>query len=157
AGEGPAVLLLHNGVCDRRMWDRQMETFAAAHRVIRCDLPEYGDAPAPVGPFSYTEEVLTVLDDAGVDRAALVGNSRGGRIAVDVCLAAPERVRALVLVAAGRAGWDWSEIARESWRQQGEAYEAGDLDKAVELSLQLWLDGTRREPGSVGGALRERV
>ena len=122
AGSGPAVLLLHAGVCDRRMWDRQMETFAPAHRVIRCDLPGYGDLPLGEGPYSYSDEVVALLDELGVERAALVGCSLGGRVAVDVCLAAPERVSALVLVAPGRPDWEWSETARESWRRQEEAF-----------------------------------
>lgn len=157
AGSGPAVLLLHAGVCDRRMWDRQMETFAPAHRVIRCDLPGYGDLPLGEGPYSYSDEVVALLDELGVERAALVGCSLGGRVAVDVCLAAPERVSALVLVAPGRPDWEWSETARESWRRQEEAFEAGDLDLTTELSVQLWLDGPHRAPGTVGGDLRTRV
>jgi 3-oxoadipate enol-lactonase len=157
AGAGPDVLLIHNGLCDRRMWDRQMRSFADFFRVIRCDLPGYGDMPEPEGPFSYAEDVLALLDELSVSRAALVGNSLGGRVALDVCLAAPERVSALVLVAAGRGGWNWSDIAREFWRRQEEAAEAGDLDRAVELSLQLWLDGPLRPPGAVGGDVRAAV
>jgi pimeloyl-ACP methyl ester carboxylesterase len=157
AGQGPDVLLIHNGICDRRMWDPQMETFAVDHRVIRFDLPGYGDAvPAP-GPFSYTEEVLALLDEVGSERVALVGSSLGGRIAVDVCQAAPDRVWALVLVGAGRSGWEWSPVPVDSWRRQEEAAEAGDLDLAVELSLQLWLDGPGRPPGTIGDPLRARV
>lgn len=157
AGSGPFVVLLHNGLCDRRMWDRQMETFAAAHRVVRCDLPGFGDAPPPAGPFSHAEDVIALLDALGIERAALVGNSLGGRVAVDVCLAAPDRVSALVLVGAGRAGWDWSAAVRDAWRDEEAAYEAGDLDRAVEVSLRLWLDGPRRPAGAVGGDVRQRV
>src|SRR2546430_1226917 len=117
-GSGPAVLLLHNGLCDRRMWDRQMGTFAAAHRVVRCDLPGFGDAPPAAGPFSYAEDVVALLDALDLERTALVGNSLGGRVAVDVCLSAPERVSALVLVGAGRTGWEWSAAVRDAWRQE---------------------------------------
>jgi 3-oxoadipate enol-lactonase len=157
AGSGPAVLLLHNGLCDRRMWDRQMETFTAAHRVVRCDLPGFGDAPSPTGSFAAAEDVVALLDELGIERTALVGNSLGGRVAVDVAIAAPDRVSALVLVGAGRTGWSWSETAQRSWREQEVAAEAGDLDLAVELSLQLWLDGPSRRPGSVGGEVRASV
>lgn len=87
-----------------------METFAASHLVVRCDLPGYGEAPVPTGPFSPAAEVLAVLDARGVDRAALVGNSLGGGFALDVCLAAPGRVSALALVGVGRAGWAAREI-----------------------------------------------
>src|SRR5690242_13467357 len=100
AGSGPDVLLIHNGVSDRRMWDRQMRTFAGSHRVIRCDLPGFGDATPAAGPYSCAEEVLALLDHLAIGRTAIVGNSLGGRVAVDVCLAAPDRVSALVLVAA---------------------------------------------------------
>lgn len=157
AGGGPPILLIHNGLCDRRMWDRQMETFAGAHRVVRLDLPGFGEAPAPDGEFSHAGAALAVLDELEIGRAALVGNSLGGRVAADVCLAAPDRVSALVLANAGRTGWEWSEAVRRSWTAQDEAALAGDLDRAVELALQLWLDGTGRPPGSVGGELRARV
>jgi 3-oxoadipate enol-lactonase len=157
AGSGPAVLLLHNGLCDRRMWDRQMQTFAAAHRVVRCDLPGFGDAPPPAGPFSYAEDVVALLDALGIERTAIVGNSLGGRVAVDVCLSAPERVSALVLVGAGRSGWEWSAAVRDAWRREEDAYDAGDLDRAVEVSLRLWLDGPRRPAGAVGGEVRAQV
>lgn len=157
AGAGPDVLLIHNGVCDRRMWDGQMRSFADSFRVIRCDLPGYGDMPEPEGPFSYVDDVVALLDEVGVERAALVGNSLGGRVALDVCLAAPDRVSALVLVAAGRNGWSWSETALEARHREEEAAAAGDLDRAVELSLQLWLDGPLRPAGSIGGELRARV
>jgi pimeloyl-ACP methyl ester carboxylesterase len=156
AGSGPAVLLLHNGLCDRGMWERQMRTFAAAHRVIRCDLPGYGGTPTPAGAYSSADEVVAVLDQLGVDRTALVGNSLGGRVAVDVCLTAPDRVWALVLVDAGRSGWSWSETVRRAWADEEAAAEAGDLDRAVEVGLRLWLDG-RRPQGSVGDPLRAEV
>jgi pimeloyl-ACP methyl ester carboxylesterase len=139
------------------MWDRQMHTFANSWRVIRCDLPGFGDAALPPGPYSCVDDVLALLDALGVDRAAVVGNSLGGRVAVDVCLAAPERVSALVLVAPGRDGWDWSDAVGEFWRRESEAAESGDLDGAAEISLQLWLDGPHRAPGTVGGALRASV
>jgi 3-oxoadipate enol-lactonase len=157
AGSGPDVLLLHNGVCDRRMWDRQMRSFADSFRVIRCDLPGFGDMPVPEDPFSFVGDVVALLDELGVARAALVGNSLGGGVALDVCLTAPERVSALVLVATGRAGWSYSDAALESWQRQQAAARSGDLDLAVELSLELWLDGPMRPAGSVGGDVRARV
>ena len=156
AGEGSAVLLLHNGLCDRRMWDRQMETFAPSHRVVRCDLPGYGEAPPLSGPLSSAGEVLALMDALDVERASVVGNSLGAGIALDVWLAAPDRVRSLVLVAAGRSGWNWSDALRRSQVAVDAAIAAGDLDRGVELGLQMWLDG-QRPPGSVGGTVRAIV
>src|SRR5437763_35214 len=98
AGSGPAVVLLHAGVLDRRMWAAHLEPLAAAgYRAIAPDLPGFGDAPVPA---AYTEwlDVLETLDTLGVERAVLVGNSFGGAMALRVAAVAPERVRGLVLV-----------------------------------------------------------
>src|SRR5206468_11312357 len=84
AGEGPAVVLLHAGVADRRMWAAHLEPLAAAgYRAIAPDLPGFGDAPMPA---AYTEwlDVLETLDTLGVERAVLVGNSFGGAMALRV-------------------------------------------------------------------------
>lgn len=75
---------------------------AAGHRVLALDLPGFG-ASDPTDDARYTPEVfaevvLTTLDAAGIDRAVLVGNSLGGRVAVEVALAEPDRVAALGLL-----------------------------------------------------------
>lgn len=58
-----------------------------------------------------------MLDALGIERAALVGCSMGGAYSVDVALAAPERVTALVLIASGLSGHEWpaemGALARE--------------------------------------------
>jgi 3-oxoadipate enol-lactonase len=134
-----------------------MDTFAQDYRVVRCDMRGFGDLPATPGPYSNTEDVLALLDELDIDRVALVGNSQGGRVAVDVCQAAPDRVWALVLVAAGRAGWSWSDGVRQAWAEMEEVWQSGDMDRCVDLTLALWLDGPDRAPGTVGGELRARV
>jgi 3-oxoadipate enol-lactonase len=48
AGTGPALVLLHSTVCDRRMWDPQWPVLAdAGYRVVRCDFRGYGETPVP--------------------------------------------------------------------------------------------------------------
>ena len=71
---------------------------------------------------------------SAIDRVALVDSSLGGRVAVNVCLVASERVWALAMVGAGRAGWDWADELRRA-RAEEDATAAGDLDWAVELGL----------------------
>src|SRR5689334_13697710 len=101
AGEGPAVVLLHAGVADRRMWRDQLEPIAAAgYHVIAPDLPGFGDAPVPPGEQAPGMDVLATIDAAGIDRAALVGCSFGGAVALRVAAVAPERVWALALISA---------------------------------------------------------
>jgi pimeloyl-ACP methyl ester carboxylesterase len=139
------------------MWDAQVESFAREFRVVRYDVAGYGRSPLRGGPFSHWRDLVVLLDELRIDRAALVGNSFGGRIALDVAIGAPERVSALVLAAPGQAGWAWSEEVRRFAEEEDAALESGDLDRAVELNLALWVDGLRRGAGAVDPAVRARV
>jgi 3-oxoadipate enol-lactonase len=107
AGEGPAVVLIHGGLVDRRLWDGQVGPLARDHRVIRYDLRGLGRSSMPGGPFSHLDDLDQVLNALAVDRAVLIGLSLGGMIAMDYTLEHPERVRALVLAAPGLRGYEW--------------------------------------------------
>jgi len=157
AGEGPEIVLLHEGICDSRMWDPQWEKYTRSHRVLRFDFRGYGRTPLEPGPYASARDVIELLDRHGFGHAALVGVSLGGRVALEVALAAPERVTALALVGSGLPGHDWSEEMRATWEREETALRAGDLDGAVEVSLQTWVDGPRRRPDEVDAEVRERV
>jgi pimeloyl-ACP methyl ester carboxylesterase len=108
--EGPrdaavTVLLLHGTSASLHTWDGWTEALAGEHRVIRVDLPGFGlTGPFPHGdyrPSAYAAFVVQLLDALAVPSAVIAGNSLGGRVAWETAVAAPERVRALVLVDAG--------------------------------------------------------
>jgi 3-oxoadipate enol-lactonase len=146
AGEGLAVVLIHEGICDSRMWDPQWETFPRVHRTIRYDLRGYGRSlPAP-GSYSHARDLLGLLEELGIERASLVGVSVGGRIALEVVLARPELVERLILVGSGLPGHRWSDEVTSAWEAEESAFERGALDEAVEVTLRLWVDGPRRSP-----------
>ena len=107
-GDGPAVVLLHPGLWDMRTWDRQMATFTeAGYRVIRYDLRGYGLSSRPTAePYSHVADLCSLLDTLEVEQAALVGCSMGGAVAIDTTLTVPDRVWALVTVAAGLGGFE---------------------------------------------------
>jgi 3-oxoadipate enol-lactonase len=157
AGEGPEVALVHEGICDSRMWDSQWETFTRTHRVLRLDLRGFGRSPLEAGRFSNARDLIGVLEEHGFERPALVGVSLGGRVVLEVAVARPELVAALVLVAPGLPGHDWSPEVRDSWEEEEAALEAGDLDEAVEVNLRTWVDGPRRRPEDVDADVRSRV
>ncbi|HSK15970.1 MAG TPA: alpha/beta hydrolase [Gaiellaceae bacterium] len=149
-------MLLHAGVGDRRLWEGQAP-LAERFRVVRPDLRGFGDSPLPGGPFSFVDDVRALLDRLEIERAALVGNSFGGKIALDVALTEPKRTSALVLVAAALAGREGSsELARLD-ETEDELLDAGRIDEAVELSLRAWLDGPRRDAVPVPPGVRERL
>lgn len=137
AGRGPPVVLVHAGIADLRMWDPQWETFPRAHHTLRLDLPGYGRSPAPDGPAAHAASVLETLP---AEPVALVGASFGARVALEVAVAAPERVSALVL-AAPPPGDDfaWSGAAEAFDAAEAAALERGDLEAAVEVNLDTWL------------------
>jgi 3-oxoadipate enol-lactonase len=157
AGEGPSLALVHEGICDSRMWDSQWESYARRFRVLRGDLRGFGRTPLEAGRFSNARDLIEALELHGFEQVALVGVSLGGRVALEVALARPELVRALVLVAPGLPGHDWSADAVAGWEQEEAALEAGDLDAAVEINLRMWVDGPRRRPDEVDPELRARV
>ncbi|MER6994502.1 alpha/beta hydrolase [Streptomyces sp. NPDC000410] len=152
-GDGPAVVLLHSSVCDRRMWDAQFRSLAdAGHRVVRCDFRGFGETPAEaVRPYRDADDVIELLDTLGIERAALVGASFGGRVAVEIAARRPERVSALALLCAGLAGYEPGPALRDFDAREDELIEAGDLAGAVELNVNTWLGPEADE------AVRERV
>ncbi|WP_426404104.1 alpha/beta fold hydrolase [Streptomyces sp. R-07] len=140
AGTGPStVVLLHSGVCDRRMWDGQFPALAAAgHRVVRCDLRGFGGSPIDA-PHTHAEDVRELLDHLGAERAAVVGSSFGGRVALELAAAHPGRVSALALLGSAVPGMEPSDELR-AWDAREEALlDAGEIDAAVELNVGTWL------------------
>lgn len=139
-GTGPAVVLLHAGVADLRMWDRPAAELAGDHRVLRCDLRGFGGSPlAPAASYADAEDVLALLDGRGVDRFALVGASYGGYVALQVASTVPERVERLVLLAAAADLLEPDDGLRDLWQEEGRLVEAGDLAGATELNVRTWL------------------
>jgi pimeloyl-ACP methyl ester carboxylesterase len=105
-GSGPAVLLHTGGGGDGRMWDRAgYSTALASYRNLSVDHRGHGRSDCPPGLSAhaldeYVDDVIAVLDAAGVDQSALVGYSAGGRIAIAVARKYPDRVTAVVRLGA---------------------------------------------------------
>lgn len=150
-GEGPAVLLIHAGVADSRMWKDQMSL--AGHRTIVFDQRGFGKTEWVAEPYANREDALAVLDHLGVDRSVVVGCSNGAEAALQLALVAPTRVSALVLVGAAPRGWEpdggWGE--EPFWDEIVAAFEAGDYDGVVDYEARLWLAGAARSLDEIDG------
>jgi 3-oxoadipate enol-lactonase len=132
-----AVLLLHAGVADRRVWDGVVQPLAAAgFHVIRYDMRGYGRSPEATEPHSLVADALLVLDAAGVDAAHFLGLSQGAATSVDTALAHPDRVRSLTLVAPGLSGYEWPRLPGFADRMA--AAEAGDTHGYALAFAHLW-------------------
>src|SRR5215217_5255261 len=155
-GSGPPVLLLHAGIGDRRMWAAQVPAFAEHFTVIRYDARGFGQTRKPDASFSPYADAIALLDHLDISRAHFIGVSMGSQTAIEAAIAAPERVSALVAVAA-RTGTPVSPTLRAGWDRVNELYEAGDIAGAVEYELRMWVDGPERGPDAVDPEMRERV
>jgi pimeloyl-ACP methyl ester carboxylesterase len=133
AGQGPTVVLLHDGLLHSGTWDEQLAPWSSHHRVIRYDRRCYGRSPVAWAPYSDLDDLLTLIDALAVDKTAIVGASRGGRLAVDFTLAHPERVDALVLVGAVVGGMeDSTHFTARNLRNQGPLYTGGGVEEVIE-------------------------
>jgi 3-oxoadipate enol-lactonase len=138
AGEGEAVLFLHGGLGDSGLWEAVVPLVAERFRALRTDLRFYGRSAGPAAPWSWHDDVLATLDELGIERAALVGLSLGGRIALELALDAPERFWALALVAPGLSGHDDQAYSDEQEARYEAAEAEGDLDAAMEIDFEVW-------------------
>jgi pimeloyl-ACP methyl ester carboxylesterase len=157
AGEGHALVLVHAGITDRRMWDDQFHAFARHYRVIRYDRRGFGDTETVAEDYSHHQDLYDLLKYLGIERTFLVGCSQGGKTAIDFTLAYPEQTAALILVASALSGFTFTEQMSEQLRELELADEAGDMERVNELEMQIWVDGPHRTPEQVDRKVRERV
>ncbi len=101
SGEGPPVILVHGLGGSMWQWEYQQSALAASHRLITLDLLGSGLSDKPdmaYHPDQIVEFVRTFMDQLGIDRAALVGNSMGAGVVIGMALVHPDRVDRLILI-----------------------------------------------------------
>ncbi|CAN5797003.1 alpha/beta hydrolase [soil metagenome] len=159
-GSGPPLLLVHGGLGSLRMWDEQVPVFAEHYRVIRYDTRGYGRSETDDVPFSNRADAAAVLAHVGATSCHLIGQSRGGSIALDFALERPDLVDSLVSVA-GNAGGSEPELPEgveaPPWDEMERLWEAKDWEALAELETQVWVDGWGQPSDRVSPALRNRV
>lgn len=157
AGSGEAVVFVHAGIADRRMWDAQFPVFAQDYQVIRYDMRGFGLSSTSPEPFSHSDDHIALLQYLGVERAHHVGCSKGGTMIIDVALKQPALVRSLIPVCSTPHGYEGSDEEPAQWNELAAAFQANDLSRTAELEVQIWVDGPTRTPEQVDPAVRERV
>jgi pimeloyl-ACP methyl ester carboxylesterase len=165
----PAVVLLHANVADRRSWHGVLDLLEHDDLdLIAYDRRGFGETPPgdPGAAFTHLDDLVAVLDAAGVERAVVVGNSYGGSVALDLAATRPERVAGVVHLCGGVSGmtdegedepWRLDPDSERLWGALEQAEAAHDVEEQVRLLLHIWLDGPAQPEGRVGGAARELV
>jgi 3-oxoadipate enol-lactonase len=156
-GDGPPIVLLHAGVVDSRVWEPFVPLLAVAgYRTIRYDARGFGRSTTDDIEFRREDDLRAVLNAFGAERAALVGNSQGGRIALDFAVTHPARVAALVQLASGIGGMDVPMTPREESveRRYEEVDASGDLEALTDFELALWGAGVEQPVERLSPELR---
>ena len=156
-GAGPDVLLLHAGVTDQRSWAHVLEVLPG-HRCLTYDARGFGRTTySAEDGWSPVDDAVAVLDAYDAGTVLVVACSMGGRTALDLTLAHPDRVRGLVLIGSAVSGApdiDLEPGLEDLEQRYDRAYEAKDLDQLNRLEAEIWLDGPFR-PGRVEGPARD--
>jgi 3-oxoadipate enol-lactonase len=146
-GRGRPIVLLHEGIADRRMWNREFSLLARHHRVARYDLRGYGGSPPATSEFAPVRDLVALIDHLHMKQPLIVGPSVGGKIALDLTLAHPERVGGLLLIAPGYSGMDYDHVpgGKATFERDetlskaaADAWAAGHPEEATEHLRQLW-------------------
>lgn len=156
-GGNPVVVLLHEGVADRRGWREVAGVLAPGITVVAYDRRGFGETPPGSEPFSHADDLLAFLDHVADGPTWLVGASAGGGLALDAAILAPERIAGLVLFGTAVSGAPEPELDADTQRFDmllDHAIAAGDLIEVNRLETWLWLDGPAQPEGRVGGPAR---
>ena len=130
AGEGPPLMLLHGAGDNALDWQWVLPDLGATHRVYAPDLPGSPNSARPAADYSpafFTRFVAEFLDTLGIERAAFIGNSLGGLIALRLALSEPKRVKALILVDSAGLG-----------RAVNPAFTSVNVPGLGEAAMPLW-------------------
>jgi pimeloyl-ACP methyl ester carboxylesterase len=150
AGSGPTVLALHGLGGTKGSFLPTVAALGSRFRVIAVDLPGFGDSDKPIGASYdarfFARAVVDLLDALELDRVHLIGNSLGGRVALEVGLAHPDRVGRLALLCpslAWRGQRRWAPLLRLTRPELG----------LVQLSPRLVVEAVVRRliPDADGG------
>jgi 3-oxoadipate enol-lactonase len=157
-GEGSPVILIHAGVAHLRMWDEQVEAWRDRHRVIRYDTRGWGRTVVEDVPFSNRDDLRAVMDHCGIEKAHVLGLSRGAMIALDTAVETPQRFLSLTWVAGGLRGFDVDDPRLVAiWPEMEKLEEAKDWPRLVEMETQLWTDGPGQPADRVDPDVRRRM
>jgi 3-oxoadipate enol-lactonase len=108
AGTGEYIILLHDGLVHREIWEGQFLAFAKKYRVLRYDRRGFGKSSIAQSPYSNLDDLNDLYIQLKIEQAILVGMSAGGSLAINFALKYPERVNGLVLVGAVVSGYGYS-------------------------------------------------
>ncbi len=156
SGSGDALILLHAGNMDHRMWKEQVPVFSKKFRVITIDIRGCGNTQDGDSTYLQSAAIAAVMDSLRIAKASFAGVSLGAVAATDFALTYPARVNKLVLVSPGLIGLDLihDSMMTRAYRQMDAAWKQGDTLQYINLFVNVWVDGPNRKPAGMNQAVR---
>jgi len=108
-GKGEAIILLHPGLTDLRMWKQQTDELSKDYKVICYDQRGYGKSDLPTKNYSPNADLLTLLDSLKIEKADFVGICMGALHAIEFAIEYPERINAIAVSGISFLNWKYSD------------------------------------------------
>lgn len=154
---GNAIVAIHGFPLAREIWNAQADALSQRYRVIRPDLRGLGASAVSDGPYlmeSLAADVATTLDALGIERAAIVGHSLGGYVALAFARMFTERVSHLALVCS-RLAADTPQAAATRYQLADTIERDGTMSAAIEsYEPRLFAPATRRDRPELVASVR---
>ena len=147
AGQGDAIVWLHEFAADYRTWEPQVRRFSRDYRCITYNARGYPPSAVPESDAAYDweqqrDDLFGLMDGLGVERAHLVGLSMGAYTALQAATAHPDRVRSVVFSSGGSGAY-------RPDRAQFLADMAAAAERMLELGMEVVGDGIAKGPTRV--------
>ncbi|MCM3216691.1 alpha/beta hydrolase [Niallia taxi] len=155
-GTGENLLLLHAGIADSRMWDKEFHLFSEKYRVVSLDLPGFGSSEFTGGSYSYSNiinELLTYLD---INSTHILAASFGAKIAIDFYLDTPEKCLSLALLSPALSGWEDSSYIQEYEEEEEKLLHEGKLEETAQFNYETWIL-RNRDPKDIKSDVKKLV
>ena len=130
-GQGDAIVLLHPGLTDSRMWEKQVSGLSENYRVICYDQRGYGKSDIPTDYYSTNKDLLTLLDSLKIEKTNLIGICMGGLHALEFVIEYPQRVKKIALSGTAFLNWEYPEAVIKKNIEFSNIVQEG-ADKAIE-------------------------
>jgi pimeloyl-ACP methyl ester carboxylesterase len=129
-GSGNAIILIHDGLLHREIWDDQFSFFSRDFQVIRYDRRGYGKSSPATGSYTHQDDLKSLYERLKIDSAILVACSSGGALAIDFTIDNPQKVNGLVLVGAIVRGFPYTSHMRNRGGHLPDSFE-NDFQESI--------------------------
>lgn len=143
-GNGENLLLLHAGISDSRMWDKEFHLLSENYRVVRLDLPGFGLSDFTGGNYSYSNIINEILTHLDIKRTHVLAASFGGKLAIDFYLENSEKCLSLALLSPAISGWQDSSFLQNYEEKEEKLLQEDKIEETAQLNYKTWILANRK-------------